>query len=263
MIFAHQISRAFGKFAAYKFGFGLQGLINNAYVKLFGLDMSEFRKPSGYDSLLELFTRRLEIPRHIDGKKDSFISPSDGKVLFAGVGDGDMAMSVKGHTYSASQLVGGDLPGEFSYANIYLSPKDYHHYHAPCDLRLLSASYIPGALYSVSESALKREPELYALNERVVLRCESAEGAWVYLVFVGAINVAKMRFNFDKTIQTNAVSGAPSEHKYKCLYVKKGEDLGCFELGSTVVVLADSKKVRFDELDGKSVKFGERIGEIK
>lgn len=263
MILAHQISRAFGRFAACRFRFGLQGVINSAYVRLFGLDMSEFRKPSSYDSLLALFTRKLEVPRAIDAKNNAFISPSDGKVLFAGVGDGDMAMSVKGHTYSARELVGGELPGEFSYANIYLSPKDYHHYHAPCDLRLLSASYIPGALYSVSEHTLSRKPELYALNERVVLRCESASGAWVYLVFVGAINVAKMRFSFDKTIQTNAKSGAPSEHKYKCLYVRKGEDLGCFELGSTVVVLADSTSVRFDEISGKSVKFGERIGEIK
>lgn len=259
MIFAHEISRAFGAFARTRFGI-FQRLINSAYVRLMGLDMSEFRSAGEYRNLNELFTRRLEVPRHIDRKNDSFISPCDGKVLACGVGQGDMAMSIKGHTYSVYELLDRELDGGFSYVNIYLSPKDYHRYHAPCDMQILSASYIPGALYSVSESALKKHPDLYALNERVVLHCNDRFGQWFYLVFVGAINVAKMSFSFDKSIQTNAKSGAPSKHNYKDCFLTKGDDMGCFELGSTIVIIAQDDAFKFDDLDNKSVKFGEKIG---
>lgn len=266
MSLAHHISRAFGTIASYKFPQPLQAFINNAYARAFKIDMSEFLRPSQYPSLVALFTRKLEIPRSFSHKKEDFISPSDGKILSFGKGDKGLAISVKGHRYSVGELL-FDYPAKllkdsFGYANIYLSPRDYHRYHAPANMQILSAFYVPGALYSVSEKTLKRHPDLYAKNERVVLECLLENGARLFMVFVAAINVAKMRFSFDKNIQSNAKNGSATKFSYERLFVKKGEDLGCFELGSTIVLLSEGSSLSYELKEQESVKFSQTIAKI-
>ena len=150
-----------------------------------------------------------------------------------------------------------------SYANIYLSPRDYHHYHAPCDLSVLQALYIPADLYSVAKKLLLKIPNLYAKNERVILKCKMPSGGILWMVFVGALNVGKMRFDFDTRIQTNAcASRSEALYEYENLNFKKGDHLGNFELGSTIVLVAQSEFLKFETPTDTSVKFGQKIAEF-
>ena len=150
-----------------------------------------------------------------------------------------------------------------SYANIYLSPRDYHHYHAPCDLSVLQALYIPADLYSVAKKLLLKIPNLYAKNERVILKCKMHNGGILWMVFVGALNVGKMRFDFDARIQTNAcTSRAEAIYEYENLNFKKGDHLGNFELGSTIVLVAQSEFLKFSVSPETVVKFSQKIGEL-
>ena len=150
-----------------------------------------------------------------------------------------------------------------SYTNIYLSPRDYHHYHAPCDLSVTEALYIPADLYSVAKKLLLKIPNLYAKNERVILKCKMRNGGILWMVFVGALNVGKMRFDFDARIQTNAcASRAEALYEYENLNFKKGDHLGNFELGSTIVLVAQSEFLKFETPTDTSVKFGQKIAEF-
>ena len=166
---------------------------------------------------------------------------------------------------SAEDAQGGENTKgvNLSYANIYLSPRDYHHYHAPCDLSVLQALYIPADLYSVAKKFLLKIPNLYAKNERVILKCKMRNGRILWMVFVGALNVGKMRFDFDARIQTNAcASRAEALYEYENLNFKKGDHLGNFELGSTIVLVAQSEFLKFETPTDTSVKFGQKIAEF-
>ena len=150
-----------------------------------------------------------------------------------------------------------------SYANIYLSPRDYHHYHTPCDLSVLQALYIPADLYSVAKKLLLKIPNLYAKNERVILKCKMCNGGILWMVFVGALNVGKMRFDFDARIQTNACANREGAlYEYENLSFKKGDHLGNFELGSTIVLVAQSEFLKFSVSSETAVKFSQKIGEL-
>lgn len=166
---------------------------------------------------------------------------------------------------SAEDAQGGENTKgvNLSYANIYLSPRDYHHYHAPCDMSVLQALYIPADLYSVAKKFLLKIPNLYAKNERVILKCKMRNGGILWMVFVGALNVGKMRFDFDTRIQTNAcASRAEALYEYKNLNFKKGDHLGNFELGSTIVLVAQSEFLKFSVSSETAVKFSQKIGEL-
>ena len=166
---------------------------------------------------------------------------------------------------SAEDAQGGENTkgANLSYANIYLSPRDYHHYHAPCDLSVLQALYIPADLYSVAKKLLLKIPNLYVKNERVILKCKMRNGGILWMVFVGALNVGKMRFDFDARIQTNAcASRAEALYEYKNLNFKKGDHLGNFELGSTIVLVAQSEFLKFSVSSETAVKFSQKIGEL-
>ena len=166
---------------------------------------------------------------------------------------------------SAEDAQGGENTSgvNLSYANIYLSPRDYHHYHAPCDLSVLQALYIPADLYSVAKKFLLKIPNLYAKNERVILKCKMCNGGILWMVFVGALNVGKMRFDFDTRIQTNACANREGAlYEYENLSFKKGDHPGNFELGSTIVLVAQSEFLKFETPTDTSVKFGQKIAEF-
>lgn len=268
MIFDKEISRLFGKLAGVKFPKWLQTKINEAYVRHFDIDMSEFKSPCEYESLNALFTRSLQKARAVE---NGFISPCDALVFECGKAfkaqSELLAFSIKGYTYSINELLRGafereELKNGCEYVNLYLSPKDYHRYHAPCDMQILSATYTSGRLFSVNEKHLKSVPNLYTRNERVVLKCKSA-GFVFFLVFVGAQNVGKMRFAFDESLQTNALNSPNFTREYKKLSVKKGDELGNFELGSTIVIITQKGFVKFNLKIGDKVKFAQQIGELQ
>ncbi|MBR8462574.1 phosphatidylserine decarboxylase [Campylobacter sp. faydin G-24] len=261
------ISRIFGRFSGIKFPKIIQNFINTQYVKCFKIDMSEFQDAKEYVSLNALFTRSLIKPRMFDTAEQIFISPSDGTCLSVGTSEQSRAFSIKGMSYDMAELLGyeagEDLSNSYDFANIYLSPKDYHRYHAPCDINIKKAIYIPGRLYSVAVKWLKKVDSLYTKNERVALECEISSGKKLWLVFVGALNVGKMKFVFDERIQTNAMSNFTQIYEYDNLKVKKGDELGNFELGSTIVIISEKDAIEYNLFEGKSLKFAESIGMIK
>ncbi len=266
--FTNLLSRAFGRLAAYPFPEPLQSWINRAYVSMMKLDMREFHEPSSYPTLTALFTRPLVIPRTIDRAADSFIAPCDALVSACGTIEEGLAMQIKGRAYGIDALLGDTVEASSKallnggdYLNLYLSPKDYHRYHSPCDLQVLQAIHIPGKLYPVNMPALRNISSLFIENERVVLEC-LAEGKRLFLVMVGALNVGKMQIAFEPTLQTNAKENKPHNYHYEALFLKKGEDFGCFEMGSTIVLLAQKGLLARTIASKEQARFGEKIARL-
>lgn len=259
-------SRLFGKFASKKFPAFFQNIINSSYVKLMKLDMSEFNDSSSYKSLNDLFTRELKVKREFSKDEKIIISPCDAYISESGKIEDQKALQIKGHSYRVREVLGSyvskkekDKLQEGTFLNFYLSPKDYHRYHVPCDMRVTKAIHIPGKLYPVNFTWLKKVPELFVENERVVLECYTSENKLFYMVFVGALNVGKMKFFFDEKIETNISSISQSLYLYDNLYLKKGEELGCFKMGSTIVMFFEKEMCELICQKNESIRFGEDI----
>ncbi|WP_320035301.1 phosphatidylserine decarboxylase [Halarcobacter sp.] len=258
------ISQYFGKFAKFEFPLFIQKFINGAYVKFLGLNMSEFRNPKFYKSLNDLFTRELAIPREIDKDKDCFISPTDSLITQCGNLEDDLLLQIKGMEYSVEEMLTYNCANNFakvkngSYMNFYLSPKDYHRYHAPCDFKINKLIHVPGKLYPVNLKYLNKQIDLFVENERVILEC-THEGKLFYMVFVGALNVGQMVFNFEPKVETNSDAKEIKIYEYESLDIKKGQCLGYFKMGSTVVMVWEKDFVQLEKLLGQNVKYGQRI----
>lgn len=261
------ISQYFGKFAKKEFPTFIQKIINASYVKLMGLDMSEFKHSRYYKSLNDLFTRELILKREIDKSSDIIISPADSLITECGILSEDIALQIKGMEYSVEELLTFYCTDNFekikngSFMNFYLSPKDYHRYHAPCDFKLNKLIHVPGKLYPVNLKYLNKEFELFVQNERVILECEN-NGKLFYMVFVGALNVGQMVFEFENRVETNIDAKEIKVYNYDNIEITKGECLGYFKMGSTVVMLWEKDSVQIDDLLNKNIKFGQRIGKM-
>ncbi|WP_281951046.1 phosphatidylserine decarboxylase [Nitrosophilus kaiyonis] len=257
------ISAGFGKFASKRFHPILQKFINSSYIKLLGLDMSEFKEARDYKSLNELFTRELIKKRDIDYQEDSIISPTDSLITECGKLKKDKSLQIKGMEYSIDSLLieckenlNKIYDGDF--INFYLSPKDYHRYHVPCDMQILKVIHVPGKLYPVNLRYLKKKINLFIENERVILECKNKEDRLFYIVLVGALNVGQMTLVFEKRVETNK-NRELSIYKYNNLWMNKGELLGYFKMGSTVVMLFEKNSVKLDVRPGQNVKFGQKV----
>lgn len=262
------ISQYFGKFAKTNFPSFIQKIINNGYVKFLGLNMSEFRNPKFYKSLNDLFTRELAIARQIDKDENAFISPTDSLVTQCGTLEKDLLLQIKGMEYSVEDMLTYHCAENFkklnngSYMNFYLSPKDYHRYHAPIDFEIKRLIHIPGKLYPVNLKYLNKQIDLFVENERVVLECIN-DGKLFYMVFVGALNVGQMVFTFEPKVETNTDIRDIQIYEYEEKSVKKGDCLGYFKMGSTVVMVWEENSVEINNLLNQSVKFGEKIASKK
>jgi len=263
------LSRMFGKFASKQFPKAIQDIINKSYVKLMGVDLSECDHADTFKSLNALFTRELKKTRVINGDESTFISPCDSFISECGDVKEQKALQIKGHEYRVRELLGSfiqkkdkDKLIDGKYINFYLSPKDYHRYHVPIDMRVEKAIHIPGKLYPVNFTWLKKIPELFVENERVVLECYTKEDKLFYMVCVGALNVGKMRFTFDETIQTNAKSSIEQPYMYDNLWLKKGDELGRFEMGSTIVMFFEKDIVELTCKKDKSIRYTDKIANM-
>ena len=145
--------------------------------------------------------------------------------------------------------------------NFYLSPKDYHRYHAPCDFKLLKLIHVPGKLYPVNLKYLNKEFELFVQNERVILECEN-NGKIFYMVFVGALNVGQMVFEFEDRVETNTDAKEIKVYEYDNIEIAKGDCLGYFKMGSTVVMIWEKDSVEIENLLNQDVKFGQKIAKV-
>jgi len=266
MVKTSVISKLFGLFASAKFPKFIQNIINKSYVSLMKVDMSDFKNISTYDSLNALFTRKLLVKRDFNEDKNSFISPCDAFITQCGTISFGIALQIKGFSYSVRELLGNKISEQSKdklengkFINFYLSPKDYHRYHSPIDMQIKKAIHIPGVLYPVNLKWLNKVPNLFIENERVVLECETSEKELFYMVFVGALNVGKMSFVFDERIQTNSKKRYITYYEYGDISIKKGDELGTFEMGSTIVMFFEKELVNLTCQFGNHIKFGDTI----
>jgi phosphatidylserine decarboxylase len=266
--FTSVISNAFGKFASKPFPPIIQHMINASYVKLMGLDMSEFREPASYKTLNALFTRALEVERPMPEDKNALISGVDALVTDYGTITDGKAYQIKGMSYSIERLFGEYHKeaaswvdgGEFM--NFYLSPKDYHRYHMPYDLKIHALTHIPGKLYPVNFPLLRNKKDLFIENERVVIECEDNQGRMHVLVLVGALNVGKMIVTFEPKVQTNSDIREPQHYRYENVSLQRGELFGWFEMGSTILHFAQKGAITPELAVNQKVRFGEEVGKI-
>ena len=238
------------------------------FIRRYGVDMTEAAEPdpARYATFNEFFTRALK-----EGARPlaeaTWVCPVDGAVSQFGAIDRGQIFQAKGHAYSATALLGGDaaLAAPFEqghFATMYLSPRDYHRIHMPCDGTLARMIYVPGALFSVNPATARAVPGLFARNERVVCLFETAHGP-LALVLVGATVVGSMATVWHGVVNPPR-RPTVTEWRYgpQEVQLRQGQELGRFLLGSTVVLLWPRQPLRFnpDWTPARAVRMGEALG---
>lgn len=265
----HIISRLVGKLAAAEAGALTTALIK-LFIKQFNVNMDEaqYSQPEDYKTFNAFFTRPLkEGARPINDDPNVLTHSVDGTISQFGHINGEDIFQAKGHTFSLTALLGGnpDLAHAFKggqFATIYLSPKDYHRIHMPLDGTLTDMAYVPGELFSVNPLTAQNVPGLFARNERVVTVFDTDVGK-VAIVLVGATIVASI-----DTVWAGTVTPPTGKHVTHWRYdtdgedainLTKGEQLGQFKLGSTIVVCFEKDAIEFTALETEQVT---RLGQI-
>lgn len=242
------------------------------FIHHYGVNMHEAvqHKPEAYEHFNAFFTRPLKPElRPINYNHDTIISPVDGAISQIGAIRGDLIFQAKGHHYSLGELLGGDhaLAEEFAdghFVTLYLAPRDYHRIHAPYGGRLLSMKHIPGRLFSVAPYTTRTIPRLFARNERLITFFATDIGK-LAVIMVGAINVGSI-----ETVWHGQIT--PPYGQRVCHYdyaehsvtLQKGEELGRFNMGSTVILLTGKNLSWCKELTENSrVKFGQPIASVQ
>ena len=238
------------------------------FVGRYGVNMAEAANPDihGYPTFNDFFTRPLREDARPLAKAD-FICPVDGAISQFGEIQAGQILQAKGHSYTTTALVGGDnsLAQQFDsgcFATLYLSPKDYHRIHMPCDGTLTRMIYVPGALFSVNPTTARGVPGLFARNERVVCVFDSAFGPFV-LTLVGATIVGSMATVWHGTVNPPR-SREVREWRYEnqTVVLSRGAEMGRFLLGSTVVILFPKGVLEFNRqwAAGGRIRMGESMG---
>lgn len=238
------------------------------FVARYNVNMAEAANSdiASYQSFNEFFTRPLRDGARPLAKAD-FISPVDGAISQFGAIERDQIFQAKGHHYSTTALVGGDaeLAAKFqdgSFATLYLSPKDYHRIHMPCDGKLTRMIYVPGELFSVNPTTARGVPGLFARNERVVCVFDSKNGPFV-LTLVGATIVGSMATVWHGIVNPPRTREVREwQYKDKPVMLKKGDEMGRFLLGSTVVMLFPKNALTFNPnwSPAGAIRMGETMG---
>jgi phosphatidylserine decarboxylase len=240
------------------------------FVAKYHVDMSEAADPNvaHYATFNDFFTRALKPGARPLASAD-LICPVDGAISQFGAIEHDQIFQAKGHRYSTAALVGGDtaLAAEFEnghFATLYLSPKDYHRIHMPCEGRLRRMIYVPGELFSVNPATARGVPGLFARNERVVCVFDSAHGPFV-LTMVGATIVGSMATVWHGVVNPPRGSQV-REWRYadQEVVLKQGDEMGRFLLGSTVVLLFPKGPLQFNPAwqPGGSIRLGEPMAAV-
>ena len=243
------------------------------FVQIYDVDVDEARGdvPDDYASLNDFFTRELvDDARPVDDDPRSIVSPVDGTVSQAGSIAADTIWQAKGLHYSLDDLLATDLDNaraftDGSFATIYLAPYNYHRVHSAFTGTLEAAHYVPGDLFSVNAATVARIPGLFRRNERLILHFSTPSGPGVQ-IFVGALNVGsistpwtgEVRPTRSGVVESLRLNDAPRE-------VSKGDLLGWFNMGSTVIVLFPAGVCEWDEalIPGARVRMGAAIGTMK
>jgi phosphatidylserine decarboxylase len=242
------------------------------FVNLYKVDIDDVKLnvPDDFETFNDFFVRELEEDaRPIDARSDSIVSPVDGTVSIAANILSDSLIQAKGINYSLSDLLATDLEQanayiDGSFATIYLAPYNYHRVHAPFDGKLLTARYVPGDLFSVSGSTVERVDGLFRRNERLIMHFETAYGP-AALILVGALNVGSISTPWTGELRPrkDGVVDIPDLSKHS-RDVSKGDLVGWFNMGSTVILLLPDGACNWDKdlAPGETLRVGEAIGEL-
>jgi phosphatidylserine decarboxylase len=269
-LFPKQALTSFAGFVASRERGWVTTEIIRRFVAKYRVNMDEALNPdiTSYLTFNDFFTRALK-PGARPLAAAELVSPVDGAISQFGVIEKDQIFQAKGHSYSTTALVGGDaaLAAHYQdghFATLYLSPRDYHRIHMPCDGRLVRMIYVPGELFSVNPVTARGVPGLFARNERVVCVFESARGPFV-LVLVGATIVGSMATVWHgvvnpprgKTVRQWDYPDEPTS----AIRLKQGEEMGRFLLGSTVVMLFPKGPLKFNPewAPGREIRLGEAM----
>jgi phosphatidylserine decarboxylase len=246
--------------------------LHKAFVRTFGINMAEAEKPlDQYLTIEDIFTRKLQ-----DGRRTvagvAMVSPSDGKLVKSQAISQGQAMQAKGLSYSIDELVFGSLKKPSAaatwYTTIYLAPHNYHRVHAPFAGRVTALRYLSGRLWPVNGPAVRAIDNLFCKNERLVFDFDLGDGALAWVVMVGALNVGRISTPLKPQFVTNAASsllstGSPQEMIID-QNLQKAEEIGTFQLGSTVVIALNQKAqelLKPGPLEKeRAIKLGEALG---
>ena len=213
-------------------------LIIKLYISIFNIKIENYIVPKkGFKNFNEFFTRKIK--NGLRSIQDGIISPVDGFIFDFGETDPDNKIYVKHRHYYIDDLICDDYQDLSSYAVLYLSPSNYHRVHSPFDITINSVSYLPGTLLSVRKKVIYKKDRVYCRNERIVIEgvCEFGK---CKIVLVGALLVGKVKLSFDNSLQTNIKKGIYIKRIYeKSINISKAEELGLFEMGSSVIILLE------------------------
>jgi phosphatidylserine decarboxylase len=236
-----------------------------AYARVFGVDLAEAAlPPEAYPSFDAFFTRRLrEGARPIDSSAGCLVSPSDSRLSAIGpVGAGARLEQLKGETYTLEALLGSreeaaGFAGGHA-ATLYLSPAMYHRVHSPADGEVVGWRYVPGRLFPVNALGVRSVPGLFTRNERLVLRLETPAFGTLAVVLVGAANVGRISLAFSDLV-TNRGRAPGDFRPASPIPVRRGDELGAFHLGSSVVLLAADPPLAPAARAGEVVRMGRAL----
>lgn len=242
------------------------------FISFYEIDTEDVKKevPKDFKTFNDFFIRELyDEARPIIDNTDTIISPVDGFVSSAGKIQQNKIFQAKKFNYSLVDLMATDLDQAETYINgqyvtIYLAPFNYHRVHAPLDGQLLAARYIPGDLFSVNQATVDRVNGIFRRNERLVMHFRTDYGP-IILVFVGALNVGSISTPWTGEIlpRKKGIVEALDLSNYRS-NIKKGDLLGWFNMGSTVILLLPKNFCKLNEnlLKGNSLKMGMEIGNL-
>ena len=257
-----------GKFASARAG-ALTTAVITWFIGRYQVNMTEAANPdpAGYASFNEFFTRALRTDAR-PLAPSALICPVDGAISQFGRIERDRIFQAKGHDYTCAALLGGDaaLAAPFVdglFATLYLSPRDYHRIHMPCDGRLTRMVHVPGDLFSVNPTTARGVPGLFARNERVVCLFDSARGPFA-LVLVGATIVGSMATVWHGVVNPPRPGQVRTWHYEQApVALRQGDEMGRFLLGSTVVLLFPRGSLRFNPAwaPGRPIRLGEAMAD--
>ena len=265
----HALSRFIGWLALLEQR-AVKNFLIRGFMVMFKVNMDEAAEPepTAYPTFNAFFTRALA-PGARGAPKDpaALACPVDGTVSESGPLEAGRLLQAKGFRYELTTLLGGETPDALlrgSFATIYLAPWNYHRIHAPADGRLVEMRYLPGALFSVNRATVGAVPRLFARNERVACLFETDFGPMA-VVLVGALNVGSI-----ETTWAGQVAPGPDRQaavwRYPAkgpgsVHLARGEELGRFNMGSTVIVVLPERGPRFapDITAGNRVRFGQLL----
>lgn len=265
------VSRLAGKLADSDRTPALKNRVIKWFIGRYGVNMSEALEPNpeAYPSFNAFFTRELKPGlRPVDSDPKVLASPVDGTISQLGQVSNDRVFQAKGQSFSLLELLGNDIErtqpfeeGEF--ATIYLAPKDYHRIHMPVAGTLREMIHIPGKLFSVNPVTAENVPNLFARNERVVAIFDTEIGPMA-MVLVGAMIVGSVETTWAGVVVPSAegVSVSKYDHLNNPITFEKGQEMGRFRLGSTVVMVLPKGAASWkkDMIAGKTVRMGEAFG---